>query len=49
MKSSVFTAVGLAIGAAAGCVPDPNALYTCPTATYNEDIGVRNHYPHPPS
>ena len=49
MKSSVFTAVGLAIGAATACVTPPDAPYTCPTKTYNEDIGVRNHCPHLPS
>ncbi|KAK0512955.1 hypothetical protein JMJ35_004972 [Cladonia borealis] len=39
MKSSVFTAVGLAVGVATACVTPPDAPYTCPTETYNEDIG----------
>ena len=49
MKSAVFTAVGLAVGVATACVTPPDAPYTCPTKTYNEDIGVRDHCPHLPS
>ena len=49
MKRTLLAAVGLGIGVATACTTPPDAPYTCPTETYNEDIGVRNHCPHLPS